>query len=279
MPIDESSPARDQVILSNGVLMPRIGLGVFRSARGIETQQAVADALDLGYRHIDTATIYGNEADVGVALAASGLPRELTFVTTKVWNQDQGYDSTLRAFDASLRALGLSTIDLYLLHWPVPRLRLESWRALEALYEQGRVRAIGVSNFMVRHLDELAAHARVLPMVNQIEVHPFLQQLGVREWCARHRVAVAAYSPLAKASAFHNSVVTAVAREERMSAAQVLLTWGLARCDAVLPKSVQRQRQAENLAARSVTLSKQSLERLDALEAGRVTGWDPRKII
>lgn len=276
--MDNNITSSDHVLLSNGVAMPRVGLGVFRSARGNETQLAVADALSIGYRHIDTAAIYGNETDVGVAIAASGVPRDQIFVTTKLWNQDQGYDNALRAFDNSMRALGLSTIDLYLLHWPVPRLRLDSWRALETLYEQGRVRAIGVSNFMVRHLDELSAHARIAPMVNQIEVHPFLQQPLVREWCARHRIAVAAYSPLAKATALNNSVVTAVARDERMSPAQVLLTWGLQRCDVVLAKSVKRPRQMENLAARSISLSKESLQRLDALEAGRVTGWDPRKI-
>lgn len=275
----QPSEDRTAVTLANRVSMPRIGLGVFRSARGNETRQAVGDALSLGYRHVDTASIYGNERDVGAMLAASGLPRDQFFVTTKLWNQDQGYQSALDAFEASRRALGLEVIDLYLLHWPVPRLRLDSWRALETLYDEGKVRAIGVSNFMVRHLEELAAHARVQPMVNQIEVHPFLQQREVRDWCARHRIAVFAYSPLAKGSALNNSVVGAIARAQGITAAQVLLAWGLQRCDGVLPKSVRLQRQAENLAAGSIGLGPEALDRLDALEAGRVTGWDPRKIL
>lgn len=262
--------------LANGVAMPRIGLGVFRAASA-ETREAVSSALALGYRHVDTARIYGNEAETGAAVLGSGIPRDEIFVTTKLWNQDHGYDRALKAFETSRTTLGLDVVDLYLIHWPVQKLRLESWRALERLYEEGAVRAIGVSNFMVPHLEELAARANVMPHVNQIEVHPFLQQRDVRDWCARNGVAVEAYSPLAKAAALDDPTVFDVAREARVSPAQVLLAWGLGHGMAVLPKSVRPQRQAENLAAGSITLTDAQIARLDELERGMATGWDPRK--
>ncbi|HBL16382.1 MAG TPA: hypothetical protein DD417_06395 [Elusimicrobia bacterium] len=262
--------------LSNGVTIPRIGLGVFRMAPGAETRRSVAAALELGYRHVDTATLYRNEADVGAAVAGSGLPRGSVFVTTKLWNQDQGCDAALRACERSRRALGLDVIDLYLLHWPVPGLRLESWRALEALYERGEVRAIGVSNFMVHHLEELISRARVAPMVNQIEVHPFLQHRETRAWCAAHGVVVEAYSPLAKAEVLGHESVVRIARASGVTPAQLLLAWGLQKDLVVLPKSVDPERQAENLAAAAVRLSPQAMSELDALEQGLATGWDPR---
>jgi len=265
--------------LANGVIMPPIGLGVFRTERGDQTQQSITHALQAGYRHFDTARVYGNEADVGAALAASGIARSDYFVTTKLWNQDHGYEEALRAFEVSRRALGVDVIDLYLLHWPVPGRRLDSWRALESLYESGQVRAIGVSNFMVPHLEELQAHARIQPMVNQIEVHPFLQQREVRQWCENRHVMVAAYSPLAKATALSHPVVQQVAQENGISPAQALLAWGLQQGHAVLPKSVNPQRQAENFAALSIRLPVASLQKLDALESGMVTGWDPRSVL
>jgi diketogulonate reductase-like aldo/keto reductase len=268
-------PIGGTVRLANGVALPRIGLGVFRAAPG-ETRGAVMAALAAGYRHVDTARIYGNEADVGAAIRDSGLPRDEVFVTTKLWNQDHGYDRTLRAFDTSLATLGLDHVDLYLLHWPVQKLRLDSWRALERLHAEGRARSIGVSNFMVPHLDELAARATVMPHVNQIEVHPFLQQRDVRAWCAAHGVVVEAYSPLAKAAALSDPAVFETAREARATPAQVLLAWGLGHGMVVLPKSVRPERQIENLAAAKVTLTAEQMARLDGLERGMATGWDPR---
>jgi methylglyoxal/glyoxal reductase len=265
-----------ELVLNNGVSMPRFGLGVFRSPQGSETRTAVSQALQLGYRHIDTARIYRNEADVGVGLQESGIPREEIFVTTKLWNEDHGYDAALRAFQASQEKLGLEVIDLYLLHWPVPGLRLDSWRALESLYESGQVRAIGVSNFMVHHLEELFAHARILPMVNQIEVHPFLQQREVCAWCAERNIVITAYSPLAKATVLTDTVVTAVAAEAGMTPAQAMLVWGLQKGYIVLVKSVHRQRQIENLKAVELSLTSEQIARLDELERGLVTGWDPR---
>lgn len=263
--------------LGNGVDMPRLGLGVFQAARGEETRRAVAEALRLGYRHVDTARVYGNEQDVGAAILGSGIPRPEIFVTTKLWNADQGYDQALRAFDASLARLGFETIDLYLLHWPVPGKRLESWRALERIVGEGRVRAIGVSNFMPRHLEELLGRATVVPAVNQIELSPFLQQREVRALCARHGIVVEAYSPLTRGARLGHPVVAGVAARLGRSPAQVLLRWGLQHGMVVLPKSVRPERIAENAAIFDFELPEATMAELDALEEGLVTGWDPRE--
>jgi diketogulonate reductase-like aldo/keto reductase len=266
-----------RVRLANGVEVPRVGLGVFQARRGEETRAAVAAALELGYRHVDTARIYGNEHDVGAALRASGVPRVEVFVTTKLWNDDQGYTPALKAFTRSLERLGLEKLDLYLLHWPVRGKRLDAWRALEELYADGRVRAIGVSNFMVRHLDELLARAEVMPLVNQIEVSPFLQQRDVRARCAELGIAVEAYSPLTKGMRLDDPTVLAVAAEAARTPAQVLLRWALQHGMIVLPKSVRRARIAENGALFDFELSPAQMGRLDALEEGFATGWDPRR--
>ena len=263
--------------LANGVAMPRIGLGVYLVPSGRKTREAVASALKLGYRHVDTARLYDNEADVGQAMRDSGLARDEAFVTTKLWNADHGFDRTLAALDESRAALGLETIDLFLLHWPVPRLRAESWRALERLYDEGRVRAIGVSNFMVHHLEELMAGARIAPMVNQIEVHPFFQQRDVRAWCAKRNIAIAAYSPLAKGAVARDPTIRKVAAEAGATPAQAALAWGLQHGMIVLPKSARSERQAENLAAAQVKLSAAQIAALDGLERGYVTDWDPRE--
>ena len=263
--------------LANGVAMPRVGLGVYLVPSGRATREAVLSALRVGYRHVDTAQLYGNEADVGQALAESKLAHGEVFVTTKLWNADHGFDRALAAFDASRRALGVESVDLFLLHWPVPRLRLESWRALEQLYDEGRVRAIGVSNFMIRHLEELLERARIVPMVNQIEVHPFFQQREVRAWCLANNIAVAAYSPLAKGAVLADPVVKAVAAEAGATPAQTVLAWGLHHELIVLPKSVRPARQTENLAAANVRLTARQVARLDQLERGLATDWDPRR--
>jgi diketogulonate reductase-like aldo/keto reductase len=263
--------------LNNGVELPQVGLGVYQAERGEETRQAVRTALELGYRHVDTARAYGNERDVGVAVRDSGLPREQVFVTTKLWNDDQGYDETLAAFDRSLERLGLDYLDLFLVHWPVPDKRLDSWRALERVYAERRVRAIGVSNFMVHHLDELLARAEVVPAVNQIEVSPFLQQRAVREHCARHGIVVEAYSPLTKGVRIEHPAVGAIAQRVRRSPAQVLLRWGIQHGTVVLPKSTHRERIAENAALFDFALPADAMAELDALEEGLVTGWDPRE--
>lgn len=265
-----------EVTLRGGVRLPRVGLGVFRTPRGQTTREIVGEALRRGYRHVDTARVYGNEADVGAAVRESGLPRSEVFVTTKLWNEDQGFDSALRAFDASLERLGLEQVDLFLLHWPVPDKRLESWRALERLKADGRVRAIGVSNFMVPHLEELLAHAHEPPSVNQIEVSPFLQQRDVRELCARHGIVVEAYSPLTKGVRLGHPELLRVAKAVGHTPAQVLLRWGLEHGLVVLPKTTNPDRLLENLGALECHLGPAELAALDALEEGLATGWDPR---
>jgi methylglyoxal/glyoxal reductase len=263
--------------LNNGLEIPRVGLGVYQAARGLQTKSAVIDALRAGYRHVDTARIYGNERDVGSAIHESGIPRSEVFVTTKLWNEDQGYDSALVAFDASLERLGLEYIDLYLLHWPVSGKRLESWRALERLFEERCVRSIGVSNFMVPHLDELLARAKVVPAVNQIELSPFLQRRDVRALCEKNGIAIEAYSPLTRGARLGNPVVGALAKRLGRSPAQVLLRWGLEHGAIVLPKSTHTERIAENFALFDFRLSPEQMSSLDELEDGFVTGWDPKE--
>jgi diketogulonate reductase-like aldo/keto reductase len=274
----EAPGPTEHLRLANGVNLPRLGLGVYRARKGEETRRAVAEALRAGYRHVDTARIYNNEEDVGEAVRASGLPRAGVFVTTKLWNEDQGYDAALRAFEASAARLDLGYVDLYLLHWPVPGKRLDSWRALERLAGEGRVRAIGVSNFLARHLQELLAHAEIPPAVNQIEVSPFLQQADVRSLCAKHGIAVEAYSPLTKGERLGHPVVTGIAGRIRRTPAQVLLRWGLQHGMVVLPKSTRPERIVENAALFDFELSPGEMAELDGLEEGLVTGWDPRRV-
>jgi diketogulonate reductase-like aldo/keto reductase len=264
------------VALGTAAQLPHLGLGVFRARAGGPARRAVLEALEVGYRHIDTAAAYRNEEDVGEAIRASGIPRSEIFVTTKLWNSDHGFDSALRAFDASLARLGLDYVDLYLLHWPVPELRRESWRALERLHGERRARAIGVSNYMVNHLEEVLGEARVPPAVNQIEVSPFLQQREVRAFCQAHGVIVEAYSPLTKGVRLGHPALGHVSRATGRTAAQVLLRWGLQHDMVVLAKSVHADRIRENAAIFDFVLDADAMARLDALEEGLVTGWDPR---
>ena len=269
--------ASHTLALNTGGHIPQLGLGVWQSPRGEGTQGAVRTALRFGYRHVDTARVYGNEHDVGEGVRTSGVAREDVFITTKLWNDDQGFDSALRAFDASLACLGLDYVDLYLLHWPVEGKRLDSWRALERIFAEKRARAIGVSNFLVPHLEELFAKAHVVPAVNQIEVHPFLQCRETRALCAAKGIVVEAYSPLTHGERLNDAVVTEVARRVKKTNAQVLLRWGVQHGMVVLPKSVKEARIAENGAIFDFTLDADAMGRLDALEAGHATGWDPRK--
>jgi diketogulonate reductase-like aldo/keto reductase len=261
--------------LLTGARIPQVGLGVWQSPKGDVTSGAVREALRIGYRHVDTATIYGNEVDVGRGVRDGGVPRGQVFVTTKLWNADQGYDAALRAFDASLARLGLEYVDLYLLHWPVAGKRLDSWRALERLHQDGRARAFGVSNFLVPHLEELLAHAKVVPAVNQIELSPFLQRRDTVALCEKHRIVVEAYSPLTHGKRLGDPTVVAVAKQVKRSPAQVLLRWGIQHGFVVLPKSTRAERIAENGALFDFALDAAAMGKLDALEEGLVTGWDP----
>jgi len=267
--------ASTTIRLNSGASIPQVGLGVWQSPAGTATRQAVLEALRLGYRHVDTARIYGNERDVGIGVRDSGVPRDQVFVTTKLWNSDQGHDEALRAFDASLERLGLEYVDLFLLHWPLAGKRLESWRALERLYEEKRARSIGVSNFLVPHLTELLGKAKHVPAVNQIELTPFLQRRETRALCRQHGIVIEAYSPLTRGKRLDHPVVVEVARRLGRTAAQVLLRWGLQHGHVVLPKSTKSARIAENGALFDFVLDPRAMEDLDALEEGLVTGWDP----
>lgn len=264
------------ITLRNGVAMPQLGFGVFQVADA-DTTAAVAAALAAGYRSIDTAAVYGNEAGVGRAIAESGLRRDELFVTSKVWNSDQGYDETLRAYDASLRKLGLDRLDLYLIHWPAPRdgRFLETWRALETLAEQGRVRAIGVSNFEPAHLESIVAEGSIVPAVNQVELHPALQNRAVVEANTRHGVVTEAWSPLAQGAVLRDPAVTAIAERHERTPAQIVLRWHLQQGRVVIPKSVTPARIAENIAVFDFELSAAELAAIDGLERDGRTGPHP----
>jgi diketogulonate reductase-like aldo/keto reductase len=261
--------------LNTGARIPQVGLGVWQSARGRVTRDAVREALRVGYRHVDTARIYGNEADVGAAIRDGEVPRDQVFVTTKLWNDDQGYDAALRAFDTSLTRLGLEYVDLYLIHWPVPGKRLDSWRALEKIFDEKRARAVGVSNYMPNHLEELLARARIVPAANQIEVSPFLQRRETRAFCEKKGIIVCAYSPLTRGERLRDPRVVAVAKQAKRTPAQVLLRWGVQHGLVVLPKSTRPERIAENAAIFDFELPAEAMRVLDGLEEGLATGWDP----
>lgn len=261
--------------LTTGKTIPVVGLGVYQSKPGEPTRDAVRMALELGYRHVDTARVYGNEADVGAAVKAAMVPRDQLFVTTKLWNSDHGYDSALRAIDESLQRLGMDYVDLYLIHWPVRGKRGDSWRALEAAFEDGRARAIGVSNYLVPHLNELLAEAKHVPHVNQIELSPFLQRRETVALCKQRGIVIEAYSPLTRGEQLDHPVVLAAARAAGRTPAQVLLRWGVQHGFVVLPKSVRRERIAENAAIFDFELDAGLMAQLDGLEENLATGWDP----
>ncbi|MGW5118248.1 aldo/keto reductase [Streptomyces noursei] len=262
--------------LNNGVTMPQLGFGVFQ-VPDEETTAAVTTALEAGYRSIDTAAIYGNERGVGKALAASGLRREDLFVTTKLWNDDQGHDRTLAAFDASLDKLGLDHVDLYLIHWPAPArdLYVETYQALERILADGRARAIGVSNFQVPHLQRLLEHTGITPVVNQVELHPGLQQTALRAFHAEHGIATEAWSPLAQGAVLDDPAIVGIAAAHGVTAAQVILRWHLQTGNIVIPKSVTPARIRQNLDVFGFALTDADLAALASLDQGLRTGPDP----
>ena len=264
------------ITLNNGVTIPQIGFGVFQIPEA-DTAAAVTTALEAGYRSIDTAAIYRNEAGVGAALKAAGLPRDELFVTTKVWNSDQGYDETLRAFDASVSRLGLDRLDLYLIHWPTPKRGryLDTWRALESLLADGRVRAIGVSNFLPEHLRAVADLGGTVPAVNQIEVHPQLQQRDAQAANTELGVVTEAWSPLAQAGVLGDPAITRIAGEHDRTPAQVVLRWHVQQGRIVIPKSVTPARIRENLAIFDFELTPGEIAAIDALESDGRTGPHP----
>jgi diketogulonate reductase-like aldo/keto reductase len=264
--------------LNDGHAIPQLGLGVFQIPPGHDTRAAVAAALANGYRHVDTAAVYRNEADVGAAIRASGVGPGSVWVTTKLANRDQGADTARRAFEGSLDRLGLEAVDLYLLHWPHER-RLESWRVLEELHSEGLARSIGVSNFLVPQLDELLAQASVPPAVNQIEMSPFLYRTrkDTLRRCVETGIAVEAYSPLTKGLRLNDSTVSAIADEVGRTPAQVLIRWSVQKGFIVIPRSSSSARIAENAAVFDFALDDPQIARLDALDEGLTTGWDPAR--
>jgi diketogulonate reductase-like aldo/keto reductase len=261
--------------LNNGVEIPRLGLGVFRAAAGGEARRAVSWALEMGYRHIDTAMIYGNEGDVGEALRASGVPRGEVFITTKLWNGDHGYDAALRAFDGSLKRLRVDYLDLYLIHWPVEGRRGESWKALVKLLEEKRCRSIGVSNYTMRHLEELLKSSPVVPAVNQVELSPFLYQKELISFCQGRGIVVESYSPLTKGQRLGHPAIKSVASKYKKTPAQVMIRWALQHDLVVIPKSAKRERIEENAGVFDFEIAEADMKALDALDEGLRTSWDP----
>ncbi|MGN6201059.1 MAG: aldo/keto reductase [Solirubrobacterales bacterium] len=262
--------------LHDGVEMPQLGFGVFQIPPE-ETQERVEEALATGYRHVDTAAAYRNEAGVGAAIAASGVRREDVFVTTKLWNSEQGYDSTLRAFEKSIGRLGTGHVDLYLIHWPTPSrdLFLDTWRAFERLEEEGGARSIGVSNFRVEDLERIEQEAEQRPTVNQIELHPRLQQAELRAWHADHDIVTEAWSPLAQGELLEDETIATVAAHHERTPAQVILRWHLQLGNVVIPKSATPERIRQNFELFDFTLSEDDMAAIERLDAGERTGPDP----
>jgi methylglyoxal/glyoxal reductase len=264
--------------LNNGVEMPILGLGVYQSPPGSTTQRAVSSALQTGYRLIDTARIYGNEADVGEAIRSSRVPREDIFVTTKLWNSDQGYNSALRAFEASLRRLNMDYLDLYLIHFPVPETRIDSWKALGTILKSGKCRAVGVSNFMIPHLEELSSNSLLTPAVNQVEFHPFLYQKELLDYNRRHGIQTEAYSPLARAEKLKHPKIAAIAALHSKTTAQVMIRWSLQHGLVTIPKSVREERIRENSNVFDFNLDQNDMRALDTLNENLRTNWDPSNV-
>lgn len=262
--------------LNDGHTIPQVGLGVYKVP-----ENAVADvvttAIDAGYRHIDTATLYANEKGVGEGIRRSGIDRDELFVTTKVWNSDHGFDETLRAFEHSMDLLGLDLLDLYLIHWPAPTQNryVDTWRALERLQTEGRVSSIGVSNFHTHHLDRLFAETGIVPAVNQIELHPWLPQRDARAFHDAHGIVTEAWSPLARGGILHNPTLDLIAEKHGVSAAQVVIRWHLQLGNVVIPKSVNPSRIAQNIDVFGFELDADDLTGIATLESGERTGRDP----
>jgi 2,5-diketo-D-gluconate reductase A len=269
-----------RLALHDGIEIPQLGFGVFQVPPE-ETQSAVELALEAGYRHIDTAAAYRNEAGVGAALAASGLPREDVFVTTKLWNAHQGHDSTLVAFEASLERLGLDHVDLFLIHWPVPSEDrfVDTWRAFERIYEEEAARTIGVSNFRVEDLERLMAETDTRPTVNQIELHPRFQQAALRAFHAEYKITTEAWSPLAQGGLLDDETIVAIAERHDRTPAQVILRWHLHLGNVVIPKSVTPERIRENIEIFDFELSDEDMVEFARLDSGERIGPDPERFV
>lgn len=261
--------------LQNGIEIPRLGLGVYKMTDRDEALQAISHALKSGYRHIDTASLYDNEQEVGEAVRHSGVDRSEIFVTTKVWNSDQGYDQTLRAFEKSLKLLNMDYLDLYLTHWPVEETYVDTYRAIERLYDEKLLRATGVSNHHANHLEKIMATANVAPMMNQVECHPRLAQFELREFCKEHNIAVTSWSPLSRGRLLEEPSLIRLAEKHGKSTAQIIIRWHLQGDLVVIPKSVKPHRIEENADVYDFELSAEDMRIIDALNRNERVGKDP----
>ncbi|MEE9189211.1 MAG: aldo/keto reductase [Candidatus Neomarinimicrobiota bacterium] len=269
---------QSEITLNNGIKIPILGLGTYLADSGGEAKKAVLKALEIGYRHIDTAMMYNNETDIGTAIKESGIPREEIFLTSKLWNSDHGFDRSLNAFQSSLDRLQVDYLDLYLIHWPVPELRLDSWRAMESLYAEGKCRTIGVSNYMRRHLEELLEVCDTVPMVNQVEFSPYLYLHDLLRFCRDQDIQLESYSPLTKGRMLNDPAIKAVAKKYERTTAQILIRWVLQHEVVVIPKSSNADRIYENSDVFDFSISDNDMELLNSFHKGLHTSWDPSTV-
>jgi methylglyoxal/glyoxal reductase len=264
--------------LHNGIEIPYVGLGVYKMEEHDEAVKAIKKAIDIGYRSIDTASFYDNEESVGQAVRESGIRREDLFITSKVWNTDQGYESTLKSFEKSLKRLDMDYLDLYLIHWPVADHYKDTWKAFERLYDEGLIKAIGVSNFKQHHLEELMKNSNEKPVINQIELHPRLSQQPLRDYCRENEIAVEAWSPIARGRLLNEPVLNHIAGKYNKTAAQVILRWHLQNGVIIIPKSVKESRMIENINLFDFELSLEDMTQINALNLDERYGADPDNI-
>lgn len=276
---NKENPLKQTIMLNNGISMPILGLGVWKTKSGKECKEAVLNALEAGYRHIDTARIYDNEVDVGQAIRESGIPRKEIFITTKLWNADQGSDKTRKALENSLDRLGIDFVDLYLIHFPVTSKRMDSWKELEKLYPDKLCKAIGVSNYTIIHLTELLKNSQITPAVNQVEFHPFLNQIHLLEYCKKHKIQLEAYSPLAHGQKIEDPTIAKIAQKYDKTPAQILIRWAIEQKIVVIPKSIKKERIIENSKVFDFAISEEDMKILNSLDEDFRTCWDPSEVV
>jgi diketogulonate reductase-like aldo/keto reductase len=264
--------------LNNDISMPALGLGVYQTKRGEETINAVTWALELGYRHIDTAMIYHNEPEVGQGIVESGIPRDEVFITTKLWNSDHGFEKTLKAFDSSIKRLKVDYLDLYLIHWPQENIRKDTWKAFEKLYNDKLVKAIGVSNYTIEHLKGLLSYCEVVPAVNQVEFNTYLYQKELLEFCQSMGIRLEAYSPIARGEKLKDKKLIDMASKYKKTPAQILLRWSINHDVIVIPKSSHKERIKENSEIFDFNISEEDMKLLDSFNENFRTCWDPTNV-